>query len=129
MFAKWAALNGVQALPASPAAVAAVAKFVHDISYLGAERVWDEIMQIRREHWVRNLADPCIGMGPVSEAMNRISKVVAPRSWRAEAKEEFMWLPYPVQLEIVRRDAEREREMRRAQNEVAEMKKHATVAA
>jgi hypothetical protein len=121
-FAKWAALNGVQALPASPAAIG---KFVDDIAALGIEKVWDQVQQIVREHYVRNMPDPCTGMTPSTEAINRISGMKPPRSWRADAKSEFMWLPYPVQFEINRREIDRDREVRRLQNEVAELKKHA----
>jgi hypothetical protein len=120
MFANWCALKGEQALPASPAAIG---KFIDDIAALGIEKVWDQVQQIRREHYVRELGDPTLGPGPVADAINRISKVVAPRSWRAEARAEFMSLPWPVQVEISKRETERDREVRRLQNESADIRR------
>jgi hypothetical protein len=120
MFSNWCALNGQRALPASPAAIG---KFVDDIAPFGIEKVWDQVQQIRREHYVRDLGDPTLGPGPVSDAINRISGMTPPRSWRAEAKAEFMALPWPVQVEIGKREAERDRAVRRMQNEVAELKR------
>lgn len=128
MFHNWCALQGERSLPASPSAIG---KFVDDIAHFGIEKVWDQVQQIRRDHYVRGLGDPTLGPGPVADAINRLSGIKVPRSWRAEAKAEFMSLPWPVQVEIEKRD--RERELRRLQNDLAdakrELKKHAAVAA
>jgi hypothetical protein len=46
-----------------------------------------------------------------------------PRSWRKDEKEAFALLPVHVQWVIARRELDREKELRRGQNEIAEMKK------
>jgi hypothetical protein len=119
MFQNWCALRGVQPLPASPSDVA---KFVTDISELGPDRVFDEVLQIGRSHWVIDLADPTCN-GPVASAMNTLAKIAPPRSWSAEMKQRFLTLPYDIQWEIARRESERDREVRRAQAECGDLKK------
>jgi hypothetical protein len=126
MFANWCQLRGEVGLPASPATIG---RFIDDIAVMGIEKVWDQIQQIRREHYVRELGDPTLGHGPVADALNRISGLKAPRSWRDEAKYEWGGLPYPVQLELVRREEQRDREVRRLQNELAAVKRANAVAA
>ena len=120
MFANWCAIRGECPLPATPTAIG---KFVDDIASLGIERVWDQVQTISREHYVRSLPDPCYGPGPVSEALIRCSGIKPPASWLPEPGAEFMKLPYPVQLELVRRDKDNVKEIRRAQRENGELRK------
>jgi hypothetical protein len=112
-------LNGVQPLPASPATVA---KFVSDIAELGIERVFEEVQQIGRSHYVIDVADPTLS-GPVAVAMNEISKIKPPRSWLGPLQQRFLTLPWDIQKQIAERETEREQVVRRAQNEAAEAKR------
>src|SRR5262249_35052903 len=52
-----------------------------------------------------------------------------PRSWRKDAFESFATLPIEVRAELVRRDHEREKEVRRLQNELATLRKRLPAAA
>jgi hypothetical protein len=125
-FEKWCASRGEQPIPASPTIIA---RFIHELQDMGIEHVFEEVEAIGRSHWIIGLPDPTCGPGLVTQEINRISKVTPPRSWRAEARDAFMSLPWPVQVEIGKREAERDREVRRLQNEVAELKRAETIAA
>jgi|SRR5581483_6756845 len=118
-FDNWCLLRGVSSLPATPADVA---QFVKDCEPLGIEKVWELVQEISGPHHAGGFADPTAG-GPVSAAINTISKLVPPRSWSKEEKLRFYSLPYDLQLTVIRRTAQTEKEMRRAQNEAAEARR------
>jgi hypothetical protein len=124
-FANWCLLRGVPDLPAAPADVA---QFVADCAPLGVDIVWALVQEISSLHCGRGLADPTLG-GPVASAINTISGLEPPRSWRKEEKLRFHALPYDLQTTVLRRDEERERararlmsEADRLRNELAEVK-------
>lgn len=55
--------------------------------------------------------------------MNRITKVEPPRSWNADARSVFLKLNYLAQLQIAKREKERDDALNRAQNKLADERK------
>ncbi|WP_441237478.1 hypothetical protein [Bradyrhizobium sp. 930_D9_N1_4] len=115
MFAKWCELNGVTACPATPASVA---RFVTDCASLGMNRLWPAVQDISRMHVSLGLADPTLG-GSAATAMNVIAAIPPPRSWPERFKLRFAELPHDIQLHLASHEAQRERALRRAQNDAA----------
>lgn len=115
MFVKWCELNGVIACPAAPASVA---RFVTDCAALGMSRLWPAVQDISRMHVALGLADPTLG-DPAATAMSAVAAIAPPRSWPGPFKQRFTALPYDIQLHLAAHEAQRERALRRAQNEAA----------
>lgn len=115
MFAKWCELNGV---PPCPAAPANVARFVTDCAALGIGRLWPAVQEISKMHAALGLADPTLG-GVASAAIDKVADVVPPRAWPGEQKLRFKALPYDLQVFVEMHEAQREKAIRRAQNEAA----------
>ena len=115
LFARWSELN---ATPFCPAAPAAVAGFVKDCSSLGIERLWSAVQDISKLHASLGLADPTLG-GPVAAAISDVAAITPPRSWPGDYKQRFKSLPYDIQLFVAAHEAQREKALRRAQNEAA----------
>jgi hypothetical protein len=115
MFVKWCELNGVEPRPAAPANVA---RFIVDCASLGIERLWPAIQEIATLHVDVGLADPTLG-GPVAAAISDIAKIDPPRSWPSDRKHRFKLLPYDLQLYVAAHELQREKALRRAQNEAA----------
>ncbi|EJN13419.1 hypothetical protein PMI42_03275 [Bradyrhizobium sp. YR681] len=115
MFVKWCELNGVSACPATPASVA---RFITDCAALGMDRLWPAVNEISRMHASIGLADPTLG-GAAANAMSTIGAIPPPRSWPGAFKQRFGTLPYDIQVHLASHEAQRERALRRAQNEAA----------
>ena len=115
MFARWCELNGAPFCPAPPAAVA---KFISDCASLGIERLWPAVQEISAAHTSLGLADPTLG-GAAAAAISALAGIPAPRSWPDDLKQRFKSLPYDLQIHIAGHEAQRERALRRAQNEAA----------
>lgn len=115
MFARWCELNGVCWCPAAPAAVA---KFVGDCAALGIGRLWPAVQEISKAHTSLGLADPTLG-GVVAAAVGDVAGIAPPRSWPDDRKQRFKSLPYDLQVYVVAHEAQREKALRRAQNEAA----------
>ena len=115
MFVRWCELNNLIACPAAPGSVA---RFVADCASLGMNRLWPAVQEISRMHVSLGLADPTLG-GPAADAMGAVAAVAPPRSWPGEFKERFSALPYDIQLYLASHEVQRERALRRAQNEAA----------
>lgn len=118
LFVKWCELNGVIACPAAPASVA---RFVTDCAALGMSRLWPAVQDISRMHVALGLADPTLG-GLAASAMSAIAAIAPPRSWPGPFKRRFTALPYDIQLHLAAHEAQRERALRRAQNEAASVR-------
>lgn len=118
MFVKWCELNGVAACPAAPASVA---RFVTDCGALGMSRLWPAVQDISRMHVTLGLSDPTLG-GPAASAISAIAAIPPPRSWPGPFKRRFDALPYDIQVHIASHEAQRERALRRAQNEAASVR-------
>lgn len=69
-----------------------------------------------------NVADPT-ATGVVPAALNKIAPVAEPRSWIKDQKVLFRTLPYEIQRYLVGREAARDKAVRQAQNEAAELRK------
>jgi hypothetical protein len=115
MFAKWCELNGVSLCPAPPALVA---KFVSDCAALGIERLWPAVQEISKMHVALGLGDPTLG-GAAAAAIDAVAGVTPPRSWPSDQKLRFKALPYDLQVYVAAHEAQREKTIRRAQNEAA----------
>jgi hypothetical protein len=124
MFAKWCELNG---LPACPAAPAAVARFVSDCAALGIERLWPAVQEISKLHADLGLADPTLG-GVVADAIDGVARVAPPRCWPDDRKQRFKALPYDLQIYVAAHETQREKAIRRAQNEAASARQKLTLA-
>lgn len=115
MFTKWCELNGLSPCPAAPADVA---RFVADCAALGIERLWPAVQDISRLHVSIGLADPTLG-GVVAAAISDIGGIHPPRSWPDDRKLRFKSLPYDLQVYVAAHESQREKALRRAQNEAA----------
>lgn len=115
VFVKWCELNGVTACPAAPASVA---RFVADCASLGIGGLWPAVQDISRMHTALGLADPTLG-GPAATAMSEVAAIPPPRSWPERFKQRFASLPHDIQVHLASHEAQRERALRRAQNEAA----------
>ena len=115
MFVKWCELNGLSPCPAAPAHVA---RFIVDCTPLGIERLWPAIQDISRLHVSVGLADPTLG-GVAAGAIADLAGIDPPRSWPADHKPRFKSLPYDLQVYVASHEVQREKALRRAQNEAA----------
>lgn len=115
LYARWCELNGAPFCPARPADVA---RFVSACAPLGIDRLWAALLQISEAHESLGLADPTLG-APVAAAVGDVAGIDPPRSWPNEHKLRFRSLPYDVQVFVASHEAQRERALRRAQNEAA----------
>jgi hypothetical protein len=122
MFAKWCELNNLIACPARPDSVA---RFVTDCAPLGMSRLWPAMQDISRMHVSLGLADPTLG-GAAACAMSAIAAIPPPRSWPGRFKQRFDALPYDIQIHLASHEAQRERALRRAQNEAASARQKLT---
>jgi hypothetical protein len=119
LFERWCVLNGQKPFGASPETVA---RFVSDIAPMGIGEVWDAVQEVSRAHYMHGLPDPTLG-GPVAAAINDIAKIDSPRSWPKEDQLRFRTLPYDMQLIIGKREADRDKQIRHLQNELAQLKR------
>jgi hypothetical protein len=121
-FERWCEKKATTALPASPAAIAL---FVLEHQGFGFEAVLGQLADISGAHCDAGLADPTTSY-PVTAALDRISQLSPPASWPKTEKSQWLQLPYTLKTYLVKRDKDTTREIRRAQNEAAELrKKHA----
>ena len=119
MFTRWCELNGFSPCPAAPALVA---RFVTDCAPLGIGRLWLAVQDISKLHVSAGLADPTLG-GLAAKAISDLAGMDAPRSWPAEYRQRFKSLPYDLQVFIAGHEAQREKALRRAQNDAAGAKR------
>lgn len=118
MFARWCELNRVSLCPAAPADVA---RFVSDCASLGIELLWPAVQEISKLHGSLGLADPTLG-GAAAAAISDIAGIDPPRSWPNDRKQRFKSLPYDLQVFVAAHEVQREKALRRAQNEAASAK-------
>jgi hypothetical protein len=115
LFARWCELNGASFCPTTPAVVA---KFVTDCASLGIDRLWPAVQDISRMHVALGLADPTLS-GTAAAAINDVAGIDPPRSWPSDRKQQFKSLPYDLQVYVAVHETQREKALRRAQNEAA----------
>jgi hypothetical protein len=107
-------------LIAYPARPATVAYFIHEKAGLGIAELLRIVKAISLTH--DTVADPTAG-GIVPAALNKLSPIPEPRSWTKDGKVQFRTLSYELQRVIADRDADREKTVRRALSEAAELRK------
>jgi hypothetical protein len=116
-FVRWCEQQRVRALPARPTTVAAFMQWQKDRGI----QPFETLLAIEALHILAGMANPVAT--PVVRAMTEGASVVPPRSWTRVEKEEFQLLPRHAQEVLVRRENDRERALRRGQNEIAAIKK------
>jgi len=115
VFVRWCELNGVAPCPAAPATVA---RFVRECAPLGVEKLWPAVQDISKLHVSIGLADPTLG-GAAAAAVSDLAAIDPPRSWPADFKRRFRSMPYDLQVFLSSHERQRERSLRRCQNEAA----------
>ena len=114
-FRGWCELNGVRCLPTQPATLA---QFALEHAAVGIEELAETIAAISELHFVQGFPDPA-ATWIVAAAMQRVGDIPPPRSWPKNFKAQFSQLPYTVKKYVADHDAQREKVLRRAQNEAA----------
>ncbi len=117
-FATWCDNLGIPALPASPATVGLF------IWQRPADHLADTLAivgAVSRAHQARGLADPTLGYA-VTSIVNHLASIDPPRSWPKAEHQTFKSLPIELQRFLVKREKERDREVRRVQNDAARNK-------
>jgi hypothetical protein len=116
-FVRWCADHGVRSCPATPAIVAA---FVRSMG-VSTEEVAAALVAIAELHDRAEASNP-VATAAVRAELSRILKLKPPRSWRNADRPMFAELPPEIRAVIARREEDRDRELRRLQNEVAKLK-------
>jgi hypothetical protein len=119
-FLKWCEGSRVRALPAKPACVAAFAQYQQDLG-VPKEKISATLSAIEALHIAASLANPIAT--PLVRTTTAASTIEPPRSWTKDEKQVFTQLPVEIQSVVARREKDRETQIRRAQNELAETKK------
>jgi hypothetical protein len=107
-----------------PAKTWCVAAFVLERHERGIpeSKIFAELAAIGKLHDRWRLARP-FESAIVNAAIERITKAQPPRSWPPEDKALWASLPVQIRFRIAEREEQRDRELRRMQNEHAELKK------
>jgi hypothetical protein len=121
LFEKWCSDKSVRRLPAKPWVVAA---FILDQTANGrdAQGCLALLAAIEAVHDVHSLSNPT-ATALVRSALESIIKSDPPRSWPEEDRASWATLPPDIRAIIARRENDRDRELRRKQNEISELKK------
>ena len=118
-FIAWCAKQNVRHCVAKPATVA---QYLTENLLLGEEFAFNTLKAIEALHDFHSQPSP-VRTQLVHAVMAKIIQLPAPRSWRQEVKEWWPSLPPDVQWELTRRERDRDGEVRRAQNEAADLRK------
>jgi len=125
-FSAWCEMMNVRSCPARPAVLAG---FIVELSRtIPAADLIKAAADIADWHLLFGLANPA-ATPIVLAALDDIATVEPPRSWPKEQKHRFRALPHDLQIYIAKREKERDRVLRRAQNAVARDKQKHTAAA
>jgi hypothetical protein len=120
-FVQFCSSVGARHLPAAPTTCA---MYILNQAKVGIapERIAAEAQAIELLHDQYNLANPRQTRA-ARFALEQVLKVEPPRSWPKGEKAMFMHLPVQIRHVISNREKDRERTLRRGQNEVAELRK------
>lgn len=118
-FAAWCEMMNVRSCPARPAVLAGF--IVEMSSAIPATDLIKAAADIADWHLLFGLANPA-ATPIVLAALNEIATVEPPRSWPKEQKHRFRALPHDLQVYIAKREKERDRVLRHAQNATARSK-------
>jgi hypothetical protein len=121
VFSHWCVSKGVPSLPAKPYTIAA---YIISRQGLGVAetKVRSTIEAIERAHDIAGLPNP-VATFAVRFALSKYATIEPPRSWDKHGKLLFAGLPLEVQATVAAREQNREANLRRGQNEIAELKK------
>jgi hypothetical protein len=125
VFGKWCMARSVRKLPAKPTTVAAFCLEQRDLGAI-PQIILALLAAIEAVHNSHSLSNPC-ATAIVDEALKEIVRSDPPRSWRADERAEWARLPPPVRDAITRREADRDREVRRVQSELARLRHDSAV--
>ena len=113
-YAQWASQKRVRYCPAKPTTVAA---FLAERAHLGEQVALDTAAAIAPLHDVHGLSNP-VATATVRDVLAAIVQTDPPRAWPKEDKARFAMLPADIKEIIARREHERDRALRRQQNEL-----------
>jgi hypothetical protein len=116
-FVRWCNDHGVRSCPATPATVAA---FVRSMG-ASQKEIAEALAAIVELHDSRGLSNP-VATAAVRSELSRILKLRPPRSWRIAEQLMFAELPPEIGAAVERREQQRDIELRKMQNELAELK-------
>ena len=119
-FVQWCEGQKVRALPARPASVAAFAQYQQDRG-VAKEKVAATLSAIEALHNAAALANPIAT--PLVRVVTAASTIEPPRSWTKDEKHLFSGLPVEIQSVVARRERDRETQVRRMHNELADAKR------
>jgi hypothetical protein len=113
----------------APAKSYVVAQFILEQSATGTttESILRQIDAIARLHDKFSLPNP-VATAAARAVLEREFNFDVPRSWKAPEKEIFVTLPAEIRAAVSRREKQREVEVRRLQNSVAELKRFSQMA-
>ncbi len=115
-FAAWCEMMNVRSCPARPAVLAG---FIVELSRtIPAADLIKAAADIADWHLLFGLANPS-ATPIVLAALDKIATIDPPRSWPKEQKHRFRALPHDLQVYVAKREKERDRALRRAQNAAA----------
>ena len=117
-YIRWCELNGVRALGARPATIAAYLTWEKD---RGVEP-FQTLLAIEALHVFAGMANPVAT--PIVRAVSGGGSVLSPRSWSKVEKEEFQLIPRHMQQVIARREQDRETSLRQGQNKLADERRY-----
>jgi hypothetical protein len=119
-FVAFAEREGVRSLPAKSHTVAAYILFDGSITH---ERALDVLGVIARRHDKHGLSNPCATAGVRAILELMFDDLPPPRSWQAEVKQSWAFLPSDIRNEIARIDRSRDVEFSRQRNKTVELQK------
>lgn len=117
-FFAWCATSGVRACPAQPATIA---QFILEHAALGMDELSAIAGAVAGVHQRLGLANPA-ATWMVDAALMRVGRVVPPRSWPDKQKARFVELPADLRDYVLQHERQREKALRRAQNEAAALR-------
>jgi hypothetical protein len=110
----------IRPLPARPTSIAFFAQAQQDRG-VPKEKISATLSAIEALLNAASVGNPIAT--PIVRTITAASTIEPPRSWTKDEKLTFAGLPPEVQRVVVRREHDRERALRRGQNEIAELKK------
>src|SRR5262245_32399142 len=118
-FLAWCEQQKVRALPCRPQCVAAYVQYQQDQG-ISRQLIAERLEAVAELHNAASWGNPCAT--PVVRRVTGASTIEAPRSWDKESKIAFAELPVEIQAVIAKREHDRERSVRNAQNEAGDLR-------
>lgn len=119
-FQDFCAIANVRYLPARPTTVASFTFRQFD-NGVKPDTIFDQLAAIERLHDQFDFANP-VATSAARAALSEVASIEVPRSWPQADKELFKTLPPQIRNVILNREKDREKTLRRAQNEAGELR-------